>query len=94
MVVFVTMFQISYQNLCDGYNDVVYVSANGSRDTIHYVYSSNGLPSVLIARTATNSRLQLNCSQFHSSNASVASRSIIFTHPPDAVMVLLFNQVR
>ena len=87
------MFQISYENLCDPHNDVVYVSANGSNDTIHYVYSSNGLPSVLIARTSTNSRLQLNCSLFHSHDASLVSRSIQFSHPPDAVMVLIFNRV-
>lgn len=83
---------ISYKKPCHQY-DVVYVSASGSRDTIHYVYSSNGLPSVLIARTSTNSRLQLNCSQFHSPNDSLVSRSIQFSHPPDAVMVLIFNRV-
>lgn len=84
---------ISHENPCDSYNDVIHIAANGSRDTIHYVYSSNGLPSVLVARTGTDSKLQLDCWRFHSNNASSVAESVQFSHPPDAVMVLLFNRL-
>jgi len=89
----VTVFQISYEYLCGDYNDVIRVSACGSKDTIHYIYSSYGLPSVLIARTDTESGVVFDCSQFHNANTSVESGSVRFTHPPHAVMVLVFTRV-
>jgi len=79
--------------LCEPYNDVIHVLARGSGDTIHYVYSSNGPPSVLIAHTDTNSMLKINCSQFHNPNPHLESHSVSFSQRPDAVMVLVFSRV-
>ena len=94
MILLVTVFQISsYKYLCDPFNDVIHVSAQGSNDTIHYIYSSNGPPSVLIARTDTASMLKFNCSQFHNPDPRSESHSVSFSNQPDAVMVLVFSQV-
>jgi len=91
--VLVTVFQISHKNLCEDDNDVIHVSARGSHDAIHYIYSSYALPSVLIVRTDTESRLTFNCTLFHSQSAQLQSASVSFSHEPDAVMVLVFSRV-
>ena len=87
------LFQILHQYLCEPYNDVIHVSARGSQDTVHYVYSSYGLPSVLIARTDADSRLTFNCAAFHNQSTRLESACVSFSHEPDAVMVLVFSQV-
>ena len=91
---FILFLQILFSSRCRQYGDVVHVVAEGSKDTIHYVYSSNRLPSVLIARTNTTTKLQLDCSQFHDARSSMEAGSVRFSHPPDAVMVLVFTRVR
>jgi len=92
--VIVTVFQIAHEYLCGSCNDtVVHVSAQGSNDTIHYVYSKRGIPSVLIARTDGSNKLKINCSRFYGADTTVQSGSVRFLHPPDAAMVLIFTRV-
>jgi len=92
LILLVTVFQTSHESLCDE-RDVIHVLARGSRDAIHYIYSSHGPPSLLVARTDTVTRLQFNCSLFHDANSSVESDSIRFSGPADEVMVLVFTRV-
>jgi len=87
------VFQVLHTYLCENHTDVIHVWSQGSRDTIHYIYSSNRLPSVLIARTDTENSLNFNCSHFHSADASLESGSVRFTRSPDEVMVLIFTRV-
>jgi len=89
----VSLLQTSYEFPCKNYTDVVHATAHGSRDAIHYVYSTKGVPSLLVAHTSADNKLLLNCSRLHSGNDSAESDSIRFSHPVDKVMVLVYTRV-
>ncbi|XP_067008190.1 glycosylated lysosomal membrane protein [Anabrus simplex] len=48
---------------------VVYVKAEGSNDTLHYLWDLSRKPSVLLALTPPGSRVEFNCTEFGMENA-------------------------
>lgn len=60
--------------LCAGFNDskgavnIAHSQAVGPNDTLHYVFATVGLPTLLVALTPLHSNIILNCSKFLSSN--------------------------
>lgn len=40
--------------------NLIHIRADGTEDSIHYLWSSFNLPSVIVARTATNTNVSVN----------------------------------
>lgn len=79
----------------DSYINVAHVTANGSDDALHYIYTSFGAPTVFVAKTSLNATLDFNLTRFVSENVTDRYRSLNFTGgTPDAALALVFTEVK
>jgi hypothetical protein len=72
---------------------VAYTRADGATNTLHYVYSSRGLPTLLVARTGLKSNMTVDWKSFLSSNYSDVKNSVTFTQKPDYAYAVVFTKV-
>ena len=69
--------------------NVAHTEAVGKADTLHYIITSIGTPTILIAKTHVNTTLKFDCYK-----VSQNSSDIISFHPdPVYVYALLLNRV-
>ena len=77
-----------------GGGNVAYSRAVGLNDTLHYVISTVGVPTVLVFHTALDNDPRIDCPRLLSGNVSVVENSITFTKPPFYTYALMFTKVR
>lgn len=73
--------------------NLVESKAVGQSDTLHYVYSTLGRPSVLLARTLNGAKMDFEWKKFLSENATVQDGSIKFSEEVLASALLSFDAV-
>lgn len=64
------------------YNNLVYVKAIGSNDTIHMMYSNIDSFTIMMFKTDLNTTVSINSTDLLSKNASQMYNSITFSKPP------------
>lgn len=78
----------------DSLINVAYTRADGEHDCLHYIYSTFGAPTVLVAKTSSYSHLNVNWKLFLSQNVTDIARSLTFTNDtPETVLALVFTKV-
>lgn len=79
----------------DSYINVAYTKADGEHDCLHYIYSTFGAPTVLVAKTSRSSELEVNLTRFLSPNVTDRAGSLTFTNgTPDTVLAFVFTKVK
>lgn len=73
-----------------GSTNLIYIRANGENDTIHYLWSTVGSLSMLIARTDLKTNLIVDWESFLSGNCS---QSISFSSPPYYTAAVVFTKL-
>jgi hypothetical protein len=74
--------QCTMPNGNGSYNNLVYIKATGSNDTLHILYSTIESFSIVLAKTNLNVDLNVNWDDLLSGNSSQMSDSISFTEKP------------
>jgi hypothetical protein len=82
----------------DSYINLVYTTVRRTDDIVHFLYSTRGVPSVLVAHTSPSATLHINFTKFLSHNVTEAENSITFntgdfTVQPNTSFVLLIEQL-
>ena len=70
----------------------VHTKAKGTNDTLHYVFSTHGVPTVLVVRTNKTGDIVIKCKDFLSKNMTLMDNSITFTEEHYAYAIM-FNRV-
>jgi len=108
-LIYIVYFQLttiilcpSKKNNCDqtvngSYVNLVYTRAVGLGEidnTIHYLHSTWGIPSVLVARTSRDAELNIDYTKFVNGTAKEAQNSVTFKNGVvDEVSVIMITQV-
>ncbi len=59
------------------YTNLAHTTAKGPEDTFHYIYSTIGTPCILVAQTDTNTKLDIEWTNFLSENETAGSITFI-----------------
>jgi hypothetical protein len=77
------------------YVNLAHISAVGSSDSLHYVTSTIGRPTVLVARIKNKLKdLSINWENLLSKNLSDLQNSVSFSPQPIYSYAVIFNRVR
>ena len=69
--------------------NVAHTEAVGKADTLHYIITSIGTPTILIAKTHVNTTLKFDCHKISQNSSDIIS----FYPDPVYVYALLLNRV-
>lgn len=73
--------------------NVVHTEAKGHADSIHYIFSTVGIPSILTVRTSTTAKLKVDWDRLLSPNLTEINGSITFSERPYQVLVTMISDV-
>lgn len=68
----------------------MYLRADGSNDTLHYLWDFGGKPSILMALTSLSTTLNIVCEDF----LQKKNNSIVFSEKPTYSIGFILNNVR
>ena len=69
--------------------DVAYTRADGKHDSLHYISSVLGVPTVFVAQTSLSAALDIDCEKFSQRKPN----SITFSHEPEYMYGVSFTKV-
>ncbi|KAL2716347.1 glycosylated lysosomal membrane protein B-like [Vespula squamosa] len=81
---------LHYEEQCKNQNwTTMYLRADGSNDTLHYLWDFGGKPSILMALTSPSATLNITCEDFLQRKIN----SVVFSENPNYTVGFILNKI-